>query len=462
MVKRWSLQELVNFEVLLKSPEVSSEEQDEVQAVLDQGTYASETARRRAGLRTWYEQRVAGNDLAGHRVGIALSVLQWISVVIALLAGIGLMAGLVERVGLTEGKAYNVWKLLAIPIGGQWLIMLIGVVSWLILRRQDRKLTLLEEVVSLLVKRLSGGAGAQGWNEVYQAGAGYREILGWRLARLSQWAALSFNVGLLVGFYSILLFLEINFFWATTIEEFGLPQLQNVTQLLGSPWGWLQPEWVPQVEQMAITQLQIGELNPEGLPQYWYPFLMAVLIVWGVLPRGILVVICMASERRALRRLTFMERRHRDLWRQLMPRVSATSSYDGPGDGVVLIDTEGAEPDMGQMRPFLLQQLRVNIVEQYTASGLSGQEQEEALQSLRRVGRGALLLVESWSLSPKKMTALHQKVREAVGRKTIFYLVIGLPSAGQTQAPESEEFRQWEQFVAGLQDPECEVIAYQP
>ena len=44
----------------------------------------------------------------------------------------------------------------------------------------------------------------------------------------------------------------------------------------------------------------------------------------------------------------------------------------------------------------------------------------------------------------------------------IFYLVLGLPSGGRTKAPAPEEFQQWEHFIVDLNDPETEIIAYDP
>jgi len=131
-----------------------------------------------------------------------------------------------------------------------------------------------------------------------------------------------------------------------------------------------------------------------------------------------------------------------------------------PNDGVVLIDVGGTSVETEEVRPFLLQKLRVNPTQRYTAGVLSDDQKDEALSDLRTAKRGVVMLVESWSLSPKQLQPLHQKIRTAIGEREIFYLVVGLPSGGKTQAPAPAEFEQWQHFVVELNDPETEVIAY--
>ncbi len=468
MAKSWTLAELANLEVLLNTVDVREEERAEVADAIQSAGAASESEQRRSGIRAWYQSAIRyqrdteSKDEAGHRLNLSLGLIQFVIVILSLALGIALMAGLVERVGVTEGKAYNVWKLLAIPIGAQWCFLILAIISWVVIRNNSRKFTFLEEITGQVVKRMAGKEGARGWNELYRAGAAYRSILSWRIARITQWGAVAFNIGIIMGFYAILLFLEINFFWATTIDDFGLPQLERVTNVLSTPWRAIQPDWVPTQAQMLQTQLQVGQLNAEGESKPWYTFLLACMAVWALLPRLIMTGFAYVMEKRELGRLTFMEKRHRELWRKLTPRVNASVTVSDPSDGVVLIDVGGTEATTDEVRPFLLQQIRVNPTQRYTAGVLSEDQKEEALASLQKAKRGVVMLVEGWNLSPKQLTPLHTKIRAAVDDREIFYLVLGLPKAGVTQSPEEEEFQQWQNFVVDLNDPETEVIAYNP
>jgi|GEM_PF-7027391 len=290
----WRLTELANFESLLHKVKVREEDRDAVANALQKAS-GSESELRRAGLRAWYESAIQHrreterSDEPGHRLSVSLGLIQFVVVILSLALGMALMGTLVEKVGVTEGKAYNVWKLIAIPIGGQWVFLILSIISWVVLRNKARKLTLVEELMGQLVKRMAGREGAQAWNQLYRAGANYRSLLGWRIGRITQWGAVAFNIGILISFYFILLFLEVNFFWATTIDDFGLPQLKNTTNILATPWRYFQPEWLPTESQMLQTQLQVGQLNEEGQARPWYSFFLAAFAVWALLPYALLL-----------------------------------------------------------------------------------------------------------------------------------------------------------------------------
>lgn len=467
MGNKWNLPDLADFEALLQKGSVTEEDTTKVQAALQKLPKKSESEQRITGLTLWFHEaqkraKADGTEV-GERLRLTLALVQALTLLISFLLGIGLMAGLIERVGLTEGKAYNVWKLIAIPIGGQGVFLLFALLSWLILRKNSRKMTLPEEVASQLIKTLAGRAGARGWNELYKAGSGYREILSWRIARIAQWGAVAFNLGIVLGFLAILLFLEINFFWATTLEDFGHPQLLKVSQFLASPWSWAKPDWCPTAEQLTLTQLQIGQLNPDGEAHFWFPFLLLSFLIWGMLPRLITALFCHRMEGLSLRKLTFMEKRHRELWRQLSPRAQTartTPTYETSQDGVILIDVGGTDATTEELRPFLLQSLRVNPTKRFTASVMNGDEKELALAALKKAQRGVVMLVDSWNLSPKQLSTLHQNIRDVANDCQILYLVLGLPKAGVTQAPTPTEMQEWEHYITDLNDADTEVIAY--
>lgn len=463
MSKKWNLPDLANFEALVSSAEVREEDQQAVAETLSTYKGKGESVEREHGLYVWFQRalnRSKDGGEVGNRLRVTLGVVQGLAVIICFFLGVALIAGLIEKVGLTEGRAYNVWKVIAIAIAGQWVFLLLAIISWVVLRNNSRKMTLFEEVGGQIIKRLSGKQGARGWNELYKAGSSYRAILSWRVARIAQWGAVSFNVGLVIGFLSLLLFLEINFFWATTLQDIGLPQLEKVKSVLGAPWEWWKPDWVPSREQLILTQLQQNEINPDGIPEYWFPFLTAALIVWGLFPRLLMVLFCHLMEGRSIQKLTFMERRHRDLWRQLTPRVSTRAEFTAAQDGVILIDVGGTDATTEDLRPFLIQQLRINPTARFTAGVVEGDQKEKALAELQKAKRGVILLVESWNLSPKQLTALHKKIRAVAGDSLILYLVLGDQQDGTTQPPDASELKEWESYVAELNDPETEIVGY--
>ena len=159
------------------------------------------------------------------------------------------------------------------------------------------------------------------------------------------------------------------------------------------------------------------------------------------------------GERRALADLDFQEARHRALWREVS-KVSRGEVKKGAADGAVLLEVGGFEPTTEAVRPFLLQELRVNPEGRFSLGTLDEAKEKEALAAARAAAMGVVFLVEGWSLSPKQMTKHHERVREALGgrdgAKMIRYVVAG----------NEEEFAQWVSFVDGLRDELAECFRY--
>ena len=184
----------------------------------------------------------------------------------------------------------------------------------------------------------------------------------------------------------------------------------------------------------------------------WAWFFFFIFSVWGLLPRLLMWLGCWGMERRALAGLEFQEARHRVLWRDLN-RVQRGEIQSRPADGAVVLDMGGVEISTEQVRPFLLQHMRVNPEARYSLGTLDEEEEKTALRAAQEAEMGVVFLVEGWSLSPKRMDVYHRKVRGVIGANhMIRYLVI---------SEEAEEMKQWTDFVDGLRDAETEVFQWQ-
>ena len=116
--RKWSLEDLVDFEArLLRSGEGDSAQErrryrEEVRQ-LGRRT-GSEAERRRMGLRTWLEAgRSEDSDGPGSRVAGALRLTGFGVGLVVLLAGTGVMRGLLQPTDLFV-RGYNVWLFLAV------------------------------------------------------------------------------------------------------------------------------------------------------------------------------------------------------------------------------------------------------------------------------------------------------------------------------------------------------------
>jgi hypothetical protein len=348
---------------------------------------------------------------------------------------------------------------LGLALGVQGLLLLAGLLGYVFVRRERGTLSLVQRVVSWFALRFSGLGNRSLARRLLEGGAGYRSVLSWRLARLTQGVAIVFNLGLMAGFYGCLLFLSIGFYWESTFEGSGRG-LVDLLEAMAMPWAWtgLSPPRGPE----EIGYYVIGKIwyeKPEV--ELMWSFLMMSLLVYGLLPRLALWLVCVCKERRALATLPFQAPRHRDLWRRLT-KIEQTVASEGQADGVVLLDVGGTEVPTGSVRGFLLRELRVNPEARFTAAVLDEDGEEEALEAIRSADLGVVFLVEGWALAPKQMRALYERVRAVGGPEIpVQFLVLGELQKGKPTPPEEDDWAQWAAFVDSLRDPAAEAVAFE-
>jgi len=107
-----------------------------------------------------------------------------------------------------------------------------------------------------------------------------------------------------------------------------------------------------------------------------------------------------------------------------------------------------------EVRPFLLQEMRVNPTKRHSLGLLDERKEEEAIEAVRASEQGVVFLAEGWNLSPKQMQKNYERVKQALAgerERMIWFLVMGT----------EEEYGEWVKFVDGLRDELVEVIHYE-
>lgn len=111
------------------------------------------------------------------------------------------------------------------------------------------------------------------------------------------------------------------------------------THVIAAPWVWFWPQAVPDANTIAATRVAAGALPDLGAGQWW-SFLLMTLLVWGLLPRLLLVARCRWRMHRALAQLDFQAPRHRAVWRQLNI-IERGEVATEPADGALVLDVGG-------------------------------------------------------------------------------------------------------------------------
>ena len=462
--RSWKLRDLVDFEVLLEKVALWKKSwRNGVQEDLLNTGAGTELERRRLGFRAMLEEvREDQNEESGQHVASGARLLSFLLWLVMLLVGVGVLRGLLMEfeysyVGgeVTRMRGYNIWILLGVTLGLQWLMMIAATLVYWLWRRWSGSLSILQIILQRVLKKW-GGEKLTGeiWSRLQARISGGRSVISWRLARILQAGGVGYNCGLLLGLFGCLWFFQIGFYWESTLPQFGRESLVKVTELLSFSLNdfWPGGEIIDQ-SRRGTELFQYGD---SSLPQRntidirWAFFFLFAITIWGLLPRLVMWAAAVWMERRVFATMDFQESRHRTLWRELT-KIQRGVIQSTAADGAVLLDIGGLEIETEQLRPFLLQKLRVNPEGRFLLATLDEEVEKDAMEKAGAAAMGVVFLVESWNLSPKQMQVYHQKVRSAIGQERLInYLVLG----------SEDELKQWEHFVDGLKDSESAVYRY--
>jgi len=354
----------------------------------------------------------------------------------------------------------DVLLFLAILLGVQWLILLMAVFAWIFRHKTASGFSGLQALVGKAVHRFSGD-GDGWWNRLMDGGGAPRSALLWRLARLAQGAGICFNLGIISGLLGLVMVKNVGFFWETTTEAAMRDTLMGIVRTLSLPWSGVWPAAVPDASVISASRWlpdQTGALPPG--PAAWWLFLLMATFVWGMLPRLLWWLLADAAFKKALGKLDFQARHHRALWRELTG-VDRVDTDEKPLDGVLVLDVGGSGMRQEDLRPFLLQKLRVHPAAWHSVAVLDPGAESEAQAALRLAPAGVVLLAEGWALSPPRMAALHAQIRSVAGSETpVKFLVANVGQAGSPTKASEVERKEWERFVDSLRDPFSEVFFF--
>ena len=165
---------------------------------------------RRVGMRLWLDERrrvekeLPGGVWQGLR-GVFLGVL----LVVAFLAGIGLITGLLDR----ERMGFHVPMVLGLGVGLPLLMWVVAGLGWVLRGKLGGSFGVMPRFLGWLLAKVGGGGKMKWWREIRLEGGRGWEALGWNLVRMLQVGAGMFSLGMMAGLLGSVWFLEVSFFW---------------------------------------------------------------------------------------------------------------------------------------------------------------------------------------------------------------------------------------------------------
>ena len=344
MKTSWNLADLIDLECLSARDERARKEGGERElAGRDRALYLTKIApvlerenlrpEPRELLRLWLEARrdAAAHEAEGEAAPLPGALWREVTGTLAWLAlGFGALSGLALAGAFLvyTGKApLNVSAFLGIFVVLQ-LVLLAGQCLFFLCRRlflggrpsavQALALRCTAACVDWAQNRLRRGAATiraeqrQGFAALLGRLRARREQAGlllWPPFLLMQLAGIGFNLGVIGLTLAKVVFSDMAFGWQSSLQV-SAAQVANWVRVAALPWSWLLPEGVgyPGPEQVAGTKFLLKDgvyhLATQDLVSWW-PFLCMALLVYGLLPRLLMLAAAFVHNRNRLARLDF-------------------------------------------------------------------------------------------------------------------------------------------------------------
>ncbi|MFK5956964.1 MAG: DUF2868 domain-containing protein [Planctomycetota bacterium] len=449
--------------------------QDGASAKVIRGQWSGDVSARRSSIQAWTRALTeSGEKLSGASMVRAYVGLAWLAGIVG--AVFGLTAGKAALIS-SAGHPINLWLFLGVLVFLQigLLLTAFGFATWAKMRGK---------AWLGFLGRLSQALFRWNWLKTHAE----KDLLGalaetsrverWIWLSFTQRFAVAFNLGVIVSFLALLLFSELQFGWSTTPDGFKPTALEAVVHVLSAPWAWAAPtEWVPSPDLIAGTRwesLDSTFRDSQADGRDWWPFLLMSLIVWGLLPRVILLAWLNAKKRKAITGLTWNHRGYQRLFEIMLP-LQAASPHEAVED-IAPIHTswnsasnarrailwgdwahEVEEETLSQASsPLSILNLPAPGVLRAGGSGLS--QDADALAALH--GSKVLecwILVEAGESPDKRFTSFLSKLRAALGKDCPMH-VLPLEYQNRTWPPAQErDLEVWTRTVQNLCDRQLSV-----
>lgn len=281
---------------------------------------------RRSEALTQQEDLAAALHQGPHWYRIVLAVM------LVMLALLGMSTAFQAVTGGTD--VLNIFWILAVLLGFNWLALLLWVVLTFLLRRQGGGV-----LAPLISAALHGALKLARLPPAQQAAS--RIWLGhqfapphgkWHLSQLVHLGWLSFLAG---GFVCLLLLLatrQFDFVWASTLLDGQT--FVRLTEALAAPLQTM--HWPTPTDAQILASQQRGSLpDPAGARRAWALFLLGCLLLYGFVPRLLVWSLCKWQRHRLSRRwlLPLSDPYYLRLQQQFWPQSSAAQVLDADSDG---------------------------------------------------------------------------------------------------------------------------------
>ena len=388
-------------------------------------------------LKGWLEELRRGvGPWPGEGVRRGVRLLRWGLLVLGLFIGAGAALAAFAADPPRPINVVRAWGLLVAP---QVLLLLFTLLA--LLRRGGSPGLYVD-----LFEALSGRRRAQ-VHQLLERGGRHRALLRWWIVEGFQIAAVAANVAMLLTMLVRLQFFRLAFGWETTFD-WTPDVLHRLVAWIAAPWNGALP-----LELIARTQDAGAPVESRA----WWPFLFMSVVVYGLLPRLILLVV--ARLRLRHEESTAFERGgdYRLLLDRLRGAVLKTQedpATAGPNEARIEAATSDPEPPSAAPRAVVLWQLpstalgaappRVPVHALYDP-----EEEPDAIDAIAGApGESVLVLVPAWGNATNALKMFLRELRARLGRVPVRVAPVEEEGAAGSDAVRAV----WRRDLADLRD----------
>lgn len=316
----------------------------------------------------------------------------------------------------------------------------------------------------------------------------------WAVLAASQSFGVAFHVGALAGCLYLVFFTDLAFGWSTTLQvESG--QLHQVTRWLAVPWRAFAPDANPTLDLIDATRyfrlgrgvLPGGVDPPAARPAAlggWWPFCVACMVAYGLLPRLVLWVVARVRLRAAVTEAfdhypgvaDVRERLEHPLVETVADepeRAAASLAMDANGGAAantaarvcVVVNWSAVDVEELVLAAHVGAALGWSVLGTRSAGGAGSlQDDRDTIAFAAAAGGGdecaVVIAVRAWEPPVLEFLDFVRELRAALDERAAIAVVpVALDARGQlVETPESD-LAQWRKRLARLGDPWLSVRA---
>ena len=429
-----------------------------------------------ARVRAWWRSAAPS---AAEGAGARLERLR--TIVTMVMAAVGSITGVVVALAAFAydgSEPVNVVRLLALLVGVQLvllaltLVLLPGRVPGL--RHVQDLLTALNPgawAVGVYAKIARASPAAARLFELHAPRPAARRFVKWQLLYWSQAAAVMFNLAALVTAILLVTFSDLAFGWSTTLEV-DTAMVSRIVQAIASPWASFAPLAVPSpelVEQSQFFRLERADIaggSPRALGAWW-PFTVLALMIYGLLPRLLVLLLAAVRLRAATGALLLEDSRVTALLDRMAspaietaaaqhdeapsPAIGLAAAGDRPmtGSAQALIWENSLPPDAA--RSYARRQLGLEVVDVAEAGAGRLDVDRAALEQLAMdPSRTLIVFTPAWEPPLLELRDFLGALRQRIGPAAS---IVVAPVPDGPRAVTEVERATWRRAIAQLADP---------